>query len=190
MTEVSAPEFQAFAKIPRLRRDCVVTEKIDGTNAQIYIEDGVIFAGSRRHWLAPASEGSKQSDNFGFAAWVAEHADALLSLGAGHHFGEWYGRGIQRGYGLDHRRFALFNLGRWEFNADLPDCCEIVPKLYEGPFNDGAIESSLQWLRDFGSMAAPGFAHAEGIVVHLSASNALYKVTLENDASPKELVAA
>jgi hypothetical protein len=30
-------EFKEFQKIPRLRRDCVITEKLDGTNAQICI---------------------------------------------------------------------------------------------------------------------------------------------------------
>lgn len=32
------PEFKEFPKMGRLSRECVVTEKIDGTNAQIYIE--------------------------------------------------------------------------------------------------------------------------------------------------------
>jgi hypothetical protein len=29
--------FQDFGKIPRLTRQCVVTEKLDGTNAQVFI---------------------------------------------------------------------------------------------------------------------------------------------------------
>lgn len=32
-------EFVEFPKIPRLSRDIIVTEKIDGTNAQIYLEN-------------------------------------------------------------------------------------------------------------------------------------------------------
>jgi hypothetical protein len=32
-------EFEAFPKIPRLKRDMVITEKIDGTNACVLIED-------------------------------------------------------------------------------------------------------------------------------------------------------
>ena len=32
-------EFQPFPKIPRLSREIVITEKIDGTNAQILITD-------------------------------------------------------------------------------------------------------------------------------------------------------
>ena len=41
-------EFQTFNKIPRLSRDCVITEKLDGTNAQILItENKKLYAGSR-----------------------------------------------------------------------------------------------------------------------------------------------
>ena len=31
-------EFKTFGKIPRLFRECVITEKIDGTNACVVIE--------------------------------------------------------------------------------------------------------------------------------------------------------
>lgn len=42
------PEFNGFPKIARLSRECVITEKIDGTNAQIFITDyGDIYFGSR-----------------------------------------------------------------------------------------------------------------------------------------------
>jgi hypothetical protein len=41
-------EFVEFKKIPRLSRECVVTEKIDGTNGVIYIgEGGEFLVGSR-----------------------------------------------------------------------------------------------------------------------------------------------
>jgi hypothetical protein len=42
------PEFAGFPKISRLSRDCIITEKIDGTNAQILItEDNQMFIGYR-----------------------------------------------------------------------------------------------------------------------------------------------
>ena len=42
------PEFVPFPKIPRLHKECIVTEKIDGTNGIIYItDDGDMFIGSR-----------------------------------------------------------------------------------------------------------------------------------------------
>ena len=41
-------EFQNFPKMARLTRDVIVTEKIDGTNAQVFIaENGTLMAGSR-----------------------------------------------------------------------------------------------------------------------------------------------
>ena len=96
--------FEAFPKIARLSREIVITEKIDGTNAQIYItEDGKIQAGSRNRIITP------EQDNFGFARWVEENHEDLLLLGEGRHFGEWWGQGIQRRYNLEEKRFSLFN---------------------------------------------------------------------------------
>ena len=47
-------EFQDFPKMARLSREIIVTEKIDGTNAQICIgENGEFFVGSRTRWITP-----------------------------------------------------------------------------------------------------------------------------------------
>ena len=44
-------QFEAFDKIPRLKRGCVITEKIDGTNAQIYIPEAELRKlGPGRHF--------------------------------------------------------------------------------------------------------------------------------------------
>lgn len=183
------PEFIEFPKMARLSREMIVTEKLDGTNAQVYIgEDGSIMAGSRTRWITP------EDDNFGFAAWVAEHRDELLTLGPGRHMGEWWGRGIQRGYGLSERRFSLFNTSRWYDThqdgnyvsepAELvaaPACCHVVPVLIRGPFRTDAIEACLALLRERGSYAAPGFAKPEGVVVFHTAGNVGFKKTLGND---------
>ncbi len=68
-------EFQDFPKMARLTREVIVTEKIDGTNAQVFIaEDGTLLAGSRTRWITPAD------DNFGFAAWVEAHHAELLQV--------------------------------------------------------------------------------------------------------------
>jgi hypothetical protein len=57
----------------------VITEKLDGTNAQIFIaDDGEVIAGSRNRWITPLN------DNFGFARWVFENEDALRALGPRH----------------------------------------------------------------------------------------------------------
>jgi hypothetical protein len=220
-------EFKPFPKLARLNREIVITEKIDGTNAQVYIvqslapEEGAIahkslgtagdlsmFAGSRTKWITPG----KQSDNAGFAAWVKENAEELFKLGPGQHFGEWWGGKIQRGYGLTEKRFSLFNTGRWvdrhfivSINGDqlvnhtarvpaegqqyAPTCCHVVPVLYKGPFDETAIGGALFDLEVSGSVAAPGFMKPEGIVIYHTAANSMFKVTLENDESPKSLVA-
>ena len=116
--------FRPFPKVPRLMRPVVVTEKIDGTNASVCVyPDGTVRAGSRKRWITP------EDDNFGFAAWVRDHAEELRGLGEGHHFGEWWGRGIQRGYGLQTRRFSLFNVDRWNADNPPPACCHVVPVL-------------------------------------------------------------
>lgn len=174
------PEFKGFPKIPRLNRTVIVTEKIDGTNAQIYVgEDGLVLAGSRKRWITP------EADNFGFAKWVKEHEDELrVGLGIGTHYGEWWGAGIQRRYGLVEKRFSLFNVSRWTDDVR-PACCSVVPTLAIDTRLEIAVDKALQTLRILGSQAAPGFMQPEGIVVFHSASGSLYKVTLENDASHK-----
>lgn len=177
-------EFVPFPKIPRLSREIIVTEKIDGTNSQIFIaDDGVILAGSRNRWLHIGD------DNFGFAKWVVEHQDELRELGPGRHFGEWWGGGIQRGYGLQkgEKRFSLFNVSRWA--DERPACCHVVPTLYRGEFSQGAIDDALAELRTNGSQAAPGFMRPEGVIVFHVAANMGFKKTLEKDAEPKGLAA-
>lgn len=200
-------EFTQFAKIPRLNRDCIVTEKIDGTNAQVCIvsiplpelfpntdsenncihawasdtEITCLYAGSRTRWVTP------KSDNAGFASWVLAHAEELKEgLGVGQHFGEWWGHKIGRGYGLlnGDKRFSLFNTARW--NPDnVPSCCGIVPVLYRGPFNTDAVNDALESLWKHGSYAAEGYNRPEGIVVYHEHAKSYFKVTLENDEISK-----
>ena len=177
-------DFNPFQKIPRLNRGCVITEKIDGTNAQVVIgEDGTVRAGSRNRWI------SVGDDNFGFARWVADHEAELRGLGVGQHFGEWWGPGIQRGYGLKEKRFSLFNTGRWADAEKRPACCDVVPVLYAGEFSSDTVDQVLDVLSETGSQASPGFMRPEGVVVYMTASNHLYKVLAENDDKPKGLAA-
>jgi hypothetical protein len=175
-------DFSAFPKIPRLKRGIVMTEKIDGTNAQIVISaDGTeIRAGSRNRWITP------EDDNFGFAKWVQANRDELLQLGPGQHFGEWWGLGIRRNYGLTDKRWSLFNTGRW--SNDRPACCGVVPVLYAGPFDTAEVDRVLSELREYGSRAAPGWMKPEGVVIYHSATNTLTKQTLDDDDLPKSIV--
>lgn len=170
-------EFREFPKIPRLNRNVLITEKIDGTNGCVVIdEDGNIAAQSRGRIITP------EDDNFGFAAWVRDNREELLKLGPGHHFGEWWGRGIQRNYGLKERKFSLFNVTRWA--QDRPSCCDVVP-LIDRCVGFSKVDEAVQFLRTHGSMAALGFMKPEGIVVFHEASGKLFKVTCEDDESPK-----
>lgn len=173
------PEFTPFPSLKRLYREIVVTEKLDGTNAQVVItEDGDMFAGSRNRWITP------DDDNYGFARWVEGNKDELLRLGAGQHFGEWWGNGIQRGYGLKEKRFSLFNTARWH-GSGVPECCHVVPILYHDMFGDDPITEQLERLKNQGSVAAPGFMNPEGIVIYHPQIRQSFKVTLDNNDQHK-----
>lgn len=176
-------QFEEFPKMARLSREIIITEKLDGTNAQICIgENGEFFVGSRTRWITP------ENDNFGFARWAYEHKDELMLLGAGRHFGEWWGQGIQRKYGMVEKRFSLFNVSRW--GDERPDCCAVVPTLYKGIFSQNAIDCALEDLRLNGSKASPGFMKPEGVVVYHCAAGMGFKKTIEKDEVPKSMAAA
>jgi RNA ligase len=190
--------FQSFGKIARYNRPVLVTEKLDGTNAHVAIfppADGGpqdvsglclatssaglrLYAGSRNRYL------TLSSDNYGFAEWCASHADELFTLGAGRHYGEWWGRGIQRGYDLVGRRFSLFNTTRYA-SHDLPPSVGTVPVLYEGEHCTAEIRAVLHQLAAHGSHASPGFMRPEGVIVTHTASGSRFKITLENDDQRK-----
>jgi hypothetical protein len=175
----SKPEFVPYPKIARFSREVIVTEKIDGTNAQILITpEGEVHTGSRNQW---------SDDHFGFALWVERNKTELLKLGPGRHFGEWWGSGIQRGYGLQNgeKRFSLFNVDRWHNDVLRPACCSVVPILWRGLFDDLPLGAILGDLRRKGSYASPGFMRPEGIIIYHVAANLGFKKTLEKDEEPK-----
>lgn len=187
MTEL---EFKAWPKTPRLFRNVVITEKIDGTNAAVLVsEDGArVAAQSRNRIITP------DADNYGFANWVHKNALALAdALGPGYHYGEWWGSGIQRGYGLPkgEKRFSLFNTARWTTDEGL-DALETVdglypvPVLYEGVFSEKEVRDILWGLAALGSPATGlKFKNPEGICVFHTQSRQVYKVLLENDEISK-----
>jgi hypothetical protein len=191
-----APEFKGFPKLARLFRTMTITEKIDGTNAAVVIQASTlagseatsrtfydsdtglgIWCQSRKRVIKPGD------DNYGFAAWVQEHGNELLTLGEGYHYGEWWGGGIQRNYGLDKddKRFSLFNTSL----EDVPDCVGQVPILHTGAFDQIAVEVSLMELYSHGSAAVPGFMNAEGVVVYHHHSRRSFKVTLDDEDKHK-----
>lgn len=181
-------EFKPWGKTPRLFRDITITEKIDGTNSAIIVRhDGMVGAQSRNRLITPG----KDTDNYGFAAWVAENDYELAELlGPGHHYGEWWGQGIARRYDMDRKVFSLFNTFRHgDIESESNGLLRVVPTLYEGPFSSEEVRAQGERLRKYGSVASPGYMNPEGVCVHHSASNQVYKYLLTNDELPKGLVA-
>lgn len=182
-------EFIKFPKIPRLvNTQIIITEKIDGTNAQIVVpEDPTepFLVGSRNRVITPG----KSTDNYGFAEWVSQHPELRL-LGHGTHYGEWWGVGIGRGYGLSERRWSLFNTSR-PLPDGLPPNVTHVPVLHHGQL-DAFLNMGKQDLHDLrveleiqGSKAAPGFKNPEGLVLRIGAQ--LFKVVFDKcGPSPEE----
>lgn len=197
--------FEAFEKIPRLlNMPMIISEKLDGTNASVVIDhranlpeedwkynltgeqwidgsDLFVLAGSRTRYITPGS------DNFGFAIWVQENWKDLITLGPGKHFGEWWGRGIQRCYNLKEKRFSLFNTGRWSNPETRPKCVSAVPVLYYGQFSQAKIEELKADLLINGSRAAPGFQNPEGVVIYLPKANLLFKSTYNDTHKGEEV---
>lgn len=204
--------FEKFPSLTRFSHGWTISEKLDGSNGQILIVDrrdprlndggsGLGMAGDERYYatvLGFSGEfailaGSRQrlltldSDNFGFARFVADNAEALIEkLGEGRHFGEWVGKGIQRGYGLKGKRFVLFNTHRWT-GADLPDRVDVVPVLFEGYAQDPGKEAAeaLAKMKEFGSAYAPGFMNPEGVVMCHGPSGTIFKKTFDYDEQGK-----
>jgi hypothetical protein len=138
-------------------------------------------------WLSQSLDHPAIATNSSFAGWVNRNRDELLLLGPGRHFGEWWGSGIQCGYGLTggDKRFSLFNVSRWDNPEVRPSCCGVVPTLYRGLFSTGAADGQIARLTHEGSLAAPGFMRPEGIVIFHTATGVLMKKTLVKDESPK-----
>ena len=176
--------FQRFPSLTRFSHDWTITEKIDGTNACIIVEPDdrpawgdaeydyalvaklgshAVYAQSRNNLIYPGK------DNAGFASWVANNVEALVeTLGEGRHFGEWCGAGIQRRYGLDKKKFALFNTKRWGALSGHPDGgliggqLTVVPVLAEGYIMD-----------------------PEGVVMRHNPSGTVFKKTFDYDEQGK-----
>ena len=213
-------DFREFPKIARLYKgNIVITEKIDGTNGQVYVvrrdlPDALVtvavdadsatgteaatysvFAGSRSRWLSRG-----KGDNFAFAHWVAENAYALATgLGEGRHFGEWWGRGIQRGYNQASRHFSLFNVGRWftpggpgqmlDDDGNLPDPIPPVPGLstvpivYYGPWFGRPADPVSEAMRrlQYSGSTFDSRTPAEGVMVFHEASGLYLKAPFDEN---------
>lgn len=200
--------FQRFPSLTRFSHDWTITEKLDGTNAQIVIvhasnpdahdflnsgnydallaEPGefFVFAGSRSKLIWPG----KSTDNHGFARYVQDNAEEIVAkLGEGRHFGEWVGKGInKRHYDLQGKQFALFNTYRWT-GADLPEQMTVVPILFQG-YSDDPGQRALECMQEMqanGSAFAPGYMNPEGVVMYHGPSKTTFKKTYDYDEAGK-----
>lgn len=173
--------------------------------------DGIIVQlGEHLHLLGAQSRNrviTPEADNYGFAAWVFSCAQALADvLGPGRHHGEWYGHGINRGYGMPAgaRRFALFDVRRYAealaMTPHLPPGLGAVPLLYDGPFSDASVDDALTRLWARGSFVTrppatqegdplPPYRNPEGVVIRHEDARQVFKVLIENDSMPKSLAA-
>ena len=175
--------FEKFPSIKRLKRTCIISEKIDGTNGQIVFDsNGHILCGSRNKAITP------EQDNYGFAAWAYSNKDELFGvLGEGRHYGEWWGQGIQRRYDMEYKCFSLFHTGRWTPDnlVSIPQL-SVVPQLYIGAFGTDIIDETMNALLKSGSMASLGFNNPEGVVVYHSQIKQMFKITFEHDKHGKQ----
>lgn len=186
--------FEPFEKLGRMNRGCTITEKIDGTNAQIcFGAEGEMLVGSRKREIWPEGHDDKVGcDNAGFAGWVYANREALFTfLGQGRHFGEWCGGKIQRGYGLEEKYFLLFNAQR--FGPDRQEIPEelaeaglgVVPVLFQGMFTSDVVDEVMDSLKHYGSKIGEGFMNPEGVVVYHQAIKRMFKVTYDYDKTGK-----
>lgn len=159
-----------FVKWPKIKRDnpfnVTITEKIDGTNACVIVENGeVIGVQSRNRFITP------DDDNFGFATWVHTRLESLSFLGDGYHYGEWAGPGIQKNpLGLVNKTFFLFNV-YWPVDS-LPDCVGQVPILFQGVMDAMTVPDLL------GALDADPERTHEGVIVYYHAFRTRTKHTI------------
>lgn len=111
------------------------------------------------------------------------------------------GKGIQRGYGRETRRFSLFNTDRWfktgpdgldsmstragDTLLGIDGLIGAVPVLFQGEFSEARIRHALMSLELHGSRAAPGFMTPEGVCVYHTQTKSVFKVTLDHQDAGK-----
>jgi RNA ligase len=212
------PDFRPWPSIPRWNTNVTITEKIDGANGCIVITElplrPDLGLGGKVYQMAPVSclatvyltESDQMfavraqsrnrfvttgGDLMGFGDWVEANAVALVAtLGVGYHFGEWWGNGIQRNYGLPQgdKRFSLFNTSRWTpdlFEDDIASVpgLGVVPVLGRTTaiYVNDLLGHVVRNLHELGSAAVPGYANPEGVVIYHGAANQTFKYTIGGD---------
>ena len=175
-------EFKAWPKIARIATMWVtITEKIDGTNGCIIVQDGKVAGVQSRKRLI-----DRENDNMGFANWVYDNEEELAKLlGEGYHYGEWAGPGVQKNpHDLPDKMFFLFNVFREDYPSwvtDLP--ISPVPTLYTGPYSKESVETAMQSLLDKEdglSTVIGGSGSPEGIIIYFHNFKQHMKLTIRD----------
>ena len=187
----------AYPKYPKTHRleniNCIISEKVDGTNGLIHgiydskTESFKVKFGSRTRYLNPEV---KDGDNFGFASFYLpykklfkklfnslreEHSD-LCDIKI---YGEWFGKGIQRGYGLENKYFMPFNKYYAAFlqQGSIPNIIE--PYIFcECKYNIQESLDAMSLLRANGSYLIPGYDNPEGIIINFRDLDIRFKETI------------
>lgn len=175
-------EFKAWPKIGRVNKQLhvTITEKMDGTNACVIVQDGKVVGVQSRNRMI-----DRHSDNAGFANWVYDNADEIASLlGEGYHYGEWIGPGIQKNpHKFARKFFMLFNPERYTTDTDeSPWLSSSLPMgtvrvLYQGPYTPDTIEETMMKLKSF---AETHEYTPEGVIAYIHETRTMLKCTFEN----------
>lgn len=168
-------EFTPWPKIPRIKsNEVTITEKIDGTNAAIIIQNGkLVGCQSRKRLITP------DDDNMGFARWAFDNKYFFEErMCDGTHFGEWAGPGIQKNpHNLERKTFFLFNTFKWKDLYCVKDDLTVVPILYEGQFNDTIVYNTMVELKRVADLN--GY-EPEGVIIYYHDLNTYQKATFKN----------
>ena len=110
-------KFEKYNKIHALHKDecvgildgkCYLQEKVDGANASIWLEDGLVHYGSRSRDLFKANDGFN-----GFGGWVATHPKLAAFFEKYPNYrlnGEWLVRHTVGYKELSYKKFYLFDI--------------------------------------------------------------------------------
>lgn len=176
------PHLDNLDRVPELLKTtgkAVVTEKVHGFNARFgRTSDGAFWTGGRNNVAYSAADAEalsaaiidKQAVMQGFTAWAIEQ-EVLVAPGTTY-FGEWAGKGVQKGIDYGEKQFYLFGMSIDEngfralvetmFAAQALGCMH-VPVIWEGPMEELTMEMLTKW-RTKSSALAPADL-AEGIVI-------------------------
>ena len=191
---MSTVNYNSFPSIERLENIyCIISEKIDGTNSLIEINETNVRFGSRNRYI------SFSDDNAGFANFFKDYEarfeDAAKDITTDESYplriyGEWFGCGIQRGYGLKDKFFMPFNSFYSEKLIEYQVPNVIAPNImYTGKFSMEVVDTCMQQLKLNGSGVVKDYKQPEGIVIFFPKYNFRLKETFDGakwkDALPK-----